>query len=138
LSKIVAIDYGGKRTGFAISDDSRIFAFGLPTQETRTAFEYLEALIQKEKISEVVIGLPKRLDNTLADIVPQIKQFGNRIKNKFPEIKIEWMDERFTSKIAMQSMVDSGMRKKDRRNKGNVDQAAATILLQDYLERISR
>jgi putative Holliday junction resolvase len=138
LSKILAIDYGAKRTGFAITDDSKIFAFGLSTQETKNAFSYIVALIPKEQIDTVVIGIPKRLNNELADIVPRIQQFKNQIRNKFPDLKIEDIDERFTSKMAFQSMIDSGMKKKDRQNKATVDEISATILLQNFLERITR
>ena len=138
MSKILAIDYGAKRTGFAITDDSKIFAFGLSTQETKNAFSYIVALIPKEQIDTVVIGIPKRLNNELADIVPRIQQFKNQIRNKFPDLKIEDIDERFTSKMAFQSMIDSGMKKKDRQNKATVDEISATILLQNFLERITR
>lgn len=134
--KILAIDYGTKRTGFAISDESKIFAFGLSTQETKTAFEYVEKLIPKEKIDTIVIGMPKKLNNEWAEMVPQIQNFRNRIKNKFPEIKIVEIDERFTSKMAFQSMIDSGMSKKNRQNKATVDEISATIILQGYLETL--
>ena len=108
MSKILAIDYGKKRTGFALSDESKIFAFGLSTQETKNAFEYVESLIPKEKIDTIVIGIPKHLNNELAEIVPQIQNFKNRIQNKFPDLKMVEMDERFTSKMAFQTMIDSG------------------------------
>jgi putative Holliday junction resolvase len=136
LSKILSIDYGAKRTGFAISDESKIFAFGLSTQETKNAFSYVEALIPKEKIDTIVIGIPKHLNNEMADIVPRIQQFRNQLRNKFPEIKIVEADERFTSKMAFQSMIDSGMKKKDRQNKSLVDEISATIILQSYLETL--
>ncbi|MDB5225901.1 MAG: Holliday junction resolvase RuvX [Bacteroidota bacterium] len=138
MSKILAIDYGAKRTGFAISDEGKIFAFGLSTQETKNAFLYIEQLIPKEKIDTIVIGIPKHMNNELADIVPRIQQFKNQLKNKFPGINIVDIDERFTSKMAFQSMIDSGMTKKQRRDKGTVDQISATIILQNYLERISQ
>jgi putative Holliday junction resolvase len=138
LSKILAIDYGTKRTGFALSDESKTFAFGLSTQETKNAFAYVEGLIPKEKIDTIVIGIPKHLNNELADIVPRIHQFRNQLRNKFPDIKIEEVDERFTSQMAFQSMIDSGMKKKDRQNKSTVDEISATIILQGYLEKINR
>ncbi len=134
MSKILAIDFGGKRTGYAISDDSKIFAFGLSTQETKNNISYLQNLLQKEKIDTIVIGLPKKLNNEFADIVPRIQQFKNEIKNKFPGVLLVDMDERFTSKMAFQSMIDSGMKKKDRQNKALVDEISATIILQNYLE----
>lgn len=134
MSKILAIDYGTKRTGFAISDESKTFAFGLSTQETKNNLSYLQTLIPKEKIDTIVIGIPKKLNNELANIVPQIELFKRQLKNKFPEIKIIDIDERFTSKMAFQSMIDSGMKKKERQNKSLVDEISATIILQNYLE----
>ena len=136
MSKILAIDYGTKRTGFAISDESRIFAFGLSTQETRNNITYLETLIPKEKIDTIVIGIPKKLNNELAEIVPKIELFKRQIKNKFPDIKIIDTDERFTSKMAFQSMIDNGMSRKDRQNKALVDEISATIILQGFLETL--
>ena len=135
MPKILAIDYGAKRTGFAISDENKIFAFGLSTQETKNAFSYIEQLILKEKIDTIVIGIPKHLNNELAAIVPRIQQFKNQLKNKFPGLMIEDIDERFTSKMAFQSMIDSGMKKKARQNKAMVDEISATLILQNYLSR---
>lgn len=134
--KILAIDYGNKRTGFAISDDNRIFAFGLSTQETKNNLSYLQQIITKEKIDTIVIGIPKHLNNELAEIVPKIQLFKRQIKNKFPEINIVDIDERFTSKMAFQSMIDNGMKKKDRQNKALVDEISATIILQSFLETL--
>lgn len=136
MSKILAIDYGTKRTGFAISDESRIFAFGLSTQETKNNITYLEMLIPKEKIDTIVIGIPKKLNNELAEIVPKIELFKRQMKNKFPDIKIIDVDERFTSKMAFQSMIDNGMSRKDRQNKALVDEISATIILQGFLETL--
>jgi putative Holliday junction resolvase len=136
MSKILAIDYGTKRTGYAISDESRIFAFGLSTQETKNNITYLETLIPKEKIDTIVIGIPKKLNNELAEIVPKIELFKRQMKNKFPDIKIIDTDERFTSKMAFQSMIDNGMSRKDRQNKALVDEISATIILQGFLETL--
>ncbi len=136
MPKILAIDYGTKRTGFAISDESRIFAFGLSTQETKNNITYLETLIPKEKIDTIVIGIPKKLNNELAEIVPKIELFKRQMKNKFPDIKIIDTDERFTSKMAFQSMIDNGMSRKDRQNKALVDEISATIILQGFLETL--
>lgn len=134
--KILAIDYGTKRTGYAISDESKIFAFGLSTQESKNNLTYLQTLIPKEKIDTIVIGIPKHLNNELAAIVPLIELFKRQIKNKFPDVKIVDVDERFTSKMAFQSMIDSGLKKKDRQNKALVDEISATIILQSYLETL--
>lgn len=136
MSKILSIDFGTKRTGYAISDDSKIFAFGLTTQETKNNINYITTLLSKEKIDTILIGLPKKLNNELADIVPKIDAFILNLQKLFPEIKIVRLDERFTSKLAFQSMIDSGMKKKQRQNKAIVDEVAATILLQDYLSSL--
>ena len=136
MSKILAIDFGTKRTGFAISDESKIFAFGLSTQETKNNISYLETIIPKEKIDTIVIGIPKKLNNELAEIVPKIELFKRQLKNKFPDVKIIDMDERFTSKMAFQSIIDNGMKKKDRQNKALVDEISATIILQNFLETL--
>lgn len=134
--KILSIDYGTKRTGFAISDDSKTFAFGLSTQETKNNLIYLEKLIPKEKIDTIVIGIPKKLNNELAEIVPKITTFKQQLKSKFSEINIVDIDERFTSKMAFQTMIDSGLKKKDRQNKALVDEISATIILQNYIETL--
>ena len=134
--KVLAIDYGMKRTGYAISDDSKIFAFGLSTQKKKNNLAYLTQVVLTEKVDTIVIGLPKKLNNELAQIVPKIEFFKRQLKNKFPDIQIFDMDERFTSKMAFQSMIDSGMKKKDRQNKALVDEISATILLQNFLETL--
>ena len=134
--KILAIDYGTKRTGFAISDVNKIFAFGLSTQETKNNITYIQALLAKEKIDTIVIGLPKKLNNEFAEIVPKIQGFKQTLNQTFPTIKIIDVDERFTSKMAFQSMLDSGMKKKQRQNKALIDEISATIILQNYLESL--
>ncbi|HMV14359.1 MAG TPA: Holliday junction resolvase RuvX [Chitinophagales bacterium] len=135
MSKILAIDYGAKRTGFAISDESKIFAFGLSTQDTKNALHYIGQIIPKEKIDTIVIGIPKKLNNEHALLVPQIQSFIKKITQQFPDIQIVEIDERFTSKMAFQSMIDSGLKKKDRQNKALIDEISATIILQNYLEQ---
>ncbi|HMY22489.1 MAG TPA: Holliday junction resolvase RuvX [Chitinophagales bacterium] len=135
MSKILAIDYGAKRTGFAISDESKIFAFGLSTQDTKNALQYIGQIIPKEKIDTIVIGIPKKLNNEHALLVPQIQSFIKKITQQFPDIQIVEIDERFTSKMAFQSMIDSGLKKKDRQNKALIDEISATIILQNYLEQ---
>ncbi|HQV78795.1 MAG TPA: Holliday junction resolvase RuvX [Chitinophagales bacterium] len=134
--KILAIDYGTKRTGFAISDVNKIFAFGLSTQETKNNITYIQSLLAKEKIDTIVIGLPKKLNNEFAEIVPKIQGFKQTLNQTFPTIKIIDVDERFTSKMAFQSMLDSGMKKKQRQNKALIDEISATIILQNYLESL--
>lgn len=134
MGKVLAIDYGTKRVGFAISDDTRTFAFGLSTQDTPQALAYIKLLVPREKVDAIIIGLPKTLQNDPAQIVPKIRAFIGQVRQVFPEIPISEVDERFSSKMAFQSMIDSGLKKKDRRNKALVDEISATLLLQNYLE----
>ncbi|HPA35873.1 MAG TPA: Holliday junction resolvase RuvX [Chitinophagales bacterium] len=136
MAKILAIDYGSKRTGFALSDDSKTFAFGLSTQNTHEILPYLDKLVPKEKIDTIVIGEPKTLTNEPAAITPKIDLLKRQLTNRFPDVQLVSMDERFTSKMAFQSMIDSGMKKKDRQNKALVDEISATLILQQYLETL--
>jgi putative holliday junction resolvase len=138
MSKILAIDYGTKRVGFAISDDTKTFAFGLSTQENRNSLAYIKQLVPKEKIEAIVIGIPKTLQNEMAEIVPKIRIFIEKIRQDFPGMHVIEVDERFSSKMAFQSMIDTGMKKKDRQNKSLVDEISATLLLQNYLGTITK
>ncbi len=132
-ARILAIDYGAKRTGLAVTDPLQIIASGLTTIPTNELFDFLEKYFQEESVNKVIIGLPKRLNNEPSAIASEVEKFIRIFTQKHPNIPIETLDERFTSKIAFQSMIDSGMKKKQRKNKGLVDEIAATILLQDYL-----
>ena len=132
-SRLLAIDYGGKRTGIAITDEMQIIASGLTTVETKQLFPFLQEYISKEKVSKVIVGQPKRLNNEPSEIAPKIDEFVVKFKKLYPTIEVIRMDERFTSKMAFQTMIDSGLKKKQRQNKALVDEIAATILLQDYL-----
>lgn len=132
-SRLLAIDYGGKRTGIAITDEMQIIASGLTTVETKQLFPFLQDYLSKEKILKVIVGEPKRLNNEPSEIAPKIDEFVVKFKKKYPTIEVIRMDERFTSKMAFQTMIDSGLKKKQRQNKALVDEIAATILLQDYL-----
>jgi len=134
-ARILAIDYGAKRTGLAVTDPLQIIASGLTTVPTSELFSFLANYFQQESVSKIIIGMPKRLNNEPSEIAEEIQQFIVAFQNKYPDIPIETLDERFTSKIAFQSMIDGGMKKKQRQNKGLVDEIAATILLQDYLTR---
>lgn len=133
LSRLLAIDYGGKRTGIAITDEMQIIASGLTTVETKDLFPFLKEYFSKEKVSKVIVGEPKRLNNEPSEIAAKIDEFVVKFKQLYPEIEVIRMDERFTSKMAFQTMIDSGLKKKQRQNKALVDEIAATILLQDYL-----
>ena len=133
MAKAVGVDYGTKRVGIAISDSSQIIATALCTVENKIIFSFLKDLTEKEDIDTIVIGESKNLDNTETDSSKQIYQFIEKIKNKFPKVLIKTIDERFTSKIAFQSIIDSGIKKKKRQKKSLIDEVSATIILQDYL-----
>ncbi len=129
----MAMDYGEKRTGIAVTDDLQIIASGLTTVSTDLLMEFLESYLKKEKVELFLIGEPKQRDNKPSDIESEIRPFIRKLSSRFPEIPIERVDERFTSKMAFQSMIDSGMRKGKRRDKALVDEISATIILQSYL-----
>lgn len=129
----MAIDYGGKRTGIAVTDEMQIIASGLTTVETKHIFSFLETYFKTEKVSKIIVGEPKRLNNKASSIGAEINKFVEKLAGLYPQIEIIRMDERFTSKIAFQTMIDSGLKKKQRQNKALIDEIAATILLQDYM-----
>ena len=133
MAKAVGIDYGTKRIGISISDSSQIIATALCTVENKNIFSFLKDLIEKEEVDTIVIGEAKNLDNTETDSSKQIYQFIEKLKNQFPKVLIKTIDERFTSKIAFQSIMDSGIKKTKRQNKSLIDKVSATIILQDYL-----
>ncbi len=134
MSRILAIDYGRKRTGIAVTDPMQIIANGLTTVPTHTLIDFLTDYFQKEKVEKVVIGLPKQMDNTPSESMKYINPFVNRYKKIFSNIPIEFVDERFTSVLAQRSILEAGLKKKDRQNKALVDEVSATIILQTYLE----
>jgi putative Holliday junction resolvase len=138
VSKIIAIDYGSKRVGVAITDSLRMIAFGLSTVLTEEIFIFLDKLINKENISEIVVGLPKNLDNSKNEISDEVSVFINKLNQKYQSIIINSLDERFTSKMAKKTILDSGVNKKKRRNKSLVDKVSATIILQSYLQKLDR
>lgn len=138
MSKIIAIDYGSKRVGVAITDSLRMIAFGLSTVLTEEIFIFLDKLINKENISEIVVGLPKNLDNSKNEISDEVSVFINKLNQKYQSIIINSLDERFTSKMAKKTILDSGVNKKKRRNKSLVDKVSATIILQSYLQKLDR
>jgi len=133
MPRVIAIDYGLKRTGIAVSDELQLIASGLTTVETNGLLAFLKDYFLKEKVALILVGQPKRFDNSLSDIETTIQEFILKLQNQNPEIPIKRIDERFTSKIAFQSMIDSGMKKKERRNKANIDEISATLILQSYL-----
>jgi putative holliday junction resolvase len=129
----MAIDYGRKRTGIAVTDPLRIIATPLETVATHTLLEFLKTYLVKEQVDEFVVGMPKTLLNKDSEIAPQVRGFVKRLAEIFPDKKVNLADERFTSSMAMQAMIDGGMKKKDRQVKGNVDKISATIILQSFL-----
>ncbi|MBK5280030.1 MAG: Holliday junction resolvase RuvX [Bacteroidia bacterium] len=134
MGRILAIDYGTKRTGLAVTDPLRIIATALETVETSALIGYLKKYFQKEVVDEVAIGLPKQLNNQDSETAPAVRKFVETFKNTFPEIPISLVDERFTSSMAQRVMIEGGMKKKDRQVKGNVDKISATIILQSYMD----
>ena len=135
LGRIVAIDYGTKRTGVAVTDPGQIIASPMETVPTHELMLFLESYFKKEKVDALVVGHPRKMDNTESDSMKQIRYFVEAFKKRFTEIQVEWTDERFTSKLAMDAMVTGGMKKSDRRVKGNIDKVSAAIILQSYLEQ---
>jgi putative Holliday junction resolvase len=133
MARIIAIDYGTKRCGLAISDPLGMIANGLETIEAPLLMKSLEALYQSHAFDTIVIGLPIELSGGLSAIESQIQTAIVRIKERFPSVRIERMDERFTSKMALDAMIVAGASKKQRKVKGNIDKISATLILQDYL-----
>lgn len=135
MPRILAIDYGIKRTGIAVTDELQIIASGLTTIPSETAITFFKDYFSKENVIKVLVGEPRQMNGQPSESTPIIEKFVADFKAAFPEMKVERVDERFTSKMAFQTMIDSGLKKKQRQNKGLVDEIAATILLQDYLTR---
>lgn len=135
MKRIMGIDFGTKRTGIAVTDELQMIASGLTTVETQHLFSFLEEYFKKEKVETVVVGLPKRLNNENSLVEESIQQFIAKFKNSFPLISLERYDERFTSKMAFNSMIESGLKKKKRQNKALIDEISATLILQSYMER---
>jgi putative Holliday junction resolvase len=133
VARILCIDYGGKRSGIAVTDPLQIIATGLTTVDTKDLFTYLEAYFKAERVELILIGEPMNLDDTPTHATPLVLKAIEQLKKKFPNIPVQTVDERYSSKNAVRAMVEMGMKKKDRRNKKTIDQIAATILLQEYL-----
>lgn len=134
MGRYLAIDYGKKRTGIAVSDPLRIIANGLTTVPTATLFDFLKEYMAKEEVLVIVVGQPKQMNNEYSENMKRIEPFVGRLRKLYPNIAIEYFDERFTSKMAHQTMLDGGLKKKDRQNKELVDEISATIILQGYME----
>lgn len=133
MARILCIDYGGKRTGLAVTDPMKIIASGLTAVDTKDLLTYLKNYFQQESVELILIGDPKNLDDSDTHATPLVKAFIKKLNKEFPHIPVETVDERYTSKMAKEAMLQMGMKKKDRQNKKNVDEIAATIMLQEYL-----
>lgn len=138
MPRILAIDYGSKRVGLAVTDPLQMIANGLTTVHSKDVIAFLEDYLKKEAVECIVVGEPKTLMNEASDSARFIEPFVKHLRKKFPDIKIERYDERFTSVMAHQAMLMGGLKKKDRQNKETVDMVSATILLQNYLTSIKR
>ena len=133
MGRILAIDYGTKRTGIAVTDELQIIASGLTTVASELLLEFLKDYISKEKVELIVVGEPKQMNNQASESEIHIQKFIEQLTKVFPDIPIKRIDERFTSKMAFQTMIDSGLKKNQRKNKALVDEISATLILQSYL-----
>jgi len=135
MGRILSIDYGKKRTGIAVTDPLKIIATGLTTIETQKILSFLKDYFLKEQVEEVIIGMPTNMDDSDTHATPYVRKFMEQFKKNFPAVPISEVDERFTSKMATQAMLEMGLKKKQRQNKALVDEIAATIMLQEYLNK---
>ena len=133
MARILSIDYGKKRTGLAVTDPLQIIAGGLATVATSELFDYLQAYIAREQVEMIVIGEPRQPNGEPSENLARVQQFVNRWRKAVPQVPIQFYDERFTSVLAHQAMLDCGLKKKARQNKGLVDEISATIILEDYM-----
>lgn len=136
MGRILAIDYGQKRVGLAVSDPGRVIANGLATMHVKDILPFLKEYIPKENVNCIVVGDPRDMRNNASDAARFIEPFVKKLRKEFPEISIDRMDERFTSQMAFQTMIDAGLGKKSRQNKELVDTISATLILQSYMEQI--
>ena len=133
MARILSIDYGKKRTGIAVTDPLQLIAGGLATVSTSELFDWLKTYMAKESVERIVIGEPRQPNGQPSENLERVQQFVNRWRKVMPEVPIEFYDERFTSVLAHQAMIDGGLKKKARQDKGLVDEISATIILEDYL-----
>lgn len=138
MDRIVGIDYGRKRTGIAVSDPLGIFASALETVPAGNLLAFLKNYTQKERVIRFVVGYPMNLNNKPSEAAKDVDQFLNMLRKQFPDIPVTLEDERFTSKMAMRTLIDGGMKKSDRREKENIDKVSAAIILQSYLDSSAR
>ena len=137
MGRILAIDYGLKRTGLAVTDPLKIIANALTTVETKDIFNFLKTYFGKEQVETIVVGLPKNLQGEDTDITSAVRKFIIQLQKLFPEKEVKVFDERFTSKMALNTLIQAGTTKKFRKEKGNIDKVSATIILQDFLDSLN-
>lgn len=135
MGRILAFDFGYKRTGIAVTDNLKIIASGLSTVPTGELFDFLDRYLKEEEVELFVVGEPRQMDNTPSEIEGAIQQFISHLQKRFPAIPVKRQDERFTSKMAVKSMIESGVKKKKRREKGRIDEISATLILQSFLSK---
>lgn len=136
MGRILAIDYGQKRVGLAVTDELQMIATGLETVAAKDIWKYLAAYLKREKVDAIVVGEPRDMMNRPSDSSRFVEPFVRKLRKTYPDMKIERFDERFTSKMAFQTMIDGGLGRKKRRNKALIDTISATLILQSYLESI--
>ena len=134
MARLLAIDYGRKRSGIAVTDTLQIIANGLTTVPSHTLINFLKDYIAKESVELIIVGLPRQMNYEESESMKYIKPFVNKLQKEIPNIPVEYFDERFTSRMAQQTMIDGGLKKKQRQNKALVDEISATIILQGYME----
>lgn len=134
MSRIIAVDYGRKRSGVAVSDTLQLIANGLTTMPTHRLLQFLSDYVKRERVERILIGQPKQMNNEPSESMKYIAPFVERLKKALPGMPVEYVDERFTSVLAHRAMLDGGLKKKDRQNKALADEISAAILLRDYLE----
>lgn len=135
MGRLLAIDYGTKRTGIAVTDEMQIIASGLTTVDTKDLLAFLIDYVTSESVEKFIVGEPKQMDNSASESEVYIQKFLEQLQKLIPNIPVERVDERFTSKMAFQTMIDSGLKKKQRQNKALIDEISATLILQSYLSR---
>jgi putative Holliday junction resolvase len=135
MARVLSIDYGKRRTGLAVTDPCQIIAGGLTTVETSSLMKFLQDYVAKEQVERFVVGLPKQTNGLDSENLPRVQAFVEKLVRVFPDIPVEWWDERYTSVMAHQVMLDSGIGRKARQNKALVDEISATIILQGWMER---
>lgn len=134
MARLLAVDYGKKRTGIAVSDEMQIIAGGLTTVPTTGLEAFILSYLQRERVERIIVGLPKQMNNEPSENMRRIEPFVNRLRKLLPDIPVEYHDERFTSVLAQRAIIDAGIKKMARRNKELVDEVSATIILQSYME----